>query len=87
MEGQRQQESVRSYGHRLQLDSAALGSVITGAEVKSLFAQGLTDPVRSLLAANQPGHEFEDWTPLSVLMELAELLETGTSPAPTSQSP
>jgi hypothetical protein len=48
------------------------------SEIKSLFSQGLLDPVRSLFAANQPGNELEDYTPLSVLVGRAELLETGT---------
>jgi hypothetical protein len=51
-------------------------------EIKSLFAQGILDPVKSLLAANQPGHEFEDRTPLIVLVARAELLETGTRVVP-----
>ena len=58
--GQRPLESVRAFGNRLQMDSAALGSLMAAPEVKSLFSQGLLDPVKSLFAANQPGHEFED---------------------------
>jgi hypothetical protein len=85
--GQRPLESVRAYGNRLQLDSAALGSLMAAPEVKSLFAQGLLDPVKSLFAANQPGHEFEDRTPLSVLVSRAELLETGTRVVPSFPSP
>lgn len=85
--GQRPLESVRAYGNRLQLDSAALGSLMAAPEVKSLFAQGLLDPVKSLFAANQPAHEFEDRTPLSVLVARAELLETGTRVVPSSPSP
>jgi hypothetical protein len=71
-------ESVREFGLRLQLDSSALGSLLSTAEVKSLFAQGLRDPVRSLFAANQPLSELDDIVPLSVLIGRAELLETGT---------
>jgi hypothetical protein len=76
--GQNYGESVRQYGHRLQLEAAALGSLLQISEVKSLFAQGLTNPVRSLFAANQPTHELEEFTPLSVLVGRAELLEMGT---------
>jgi hypothetical protein len=54
--GQRPLESVRAYGNRLQLESAALGSLMAAPEVKSLFAQGLLDPVKSLFAAHQPVH-------------------------------
>lgn len=84
--GQQLQEAVRQYGHRLQMEAAALGSLMTQAEVKSLFSQGLQDPVKSLFAANQPSTELDDSTPLSVLVGRAELLETGTrlvSPSPS----
>jgi hypothetical protein len=87
MSGQRPLESVRAYGNRLQLDSAALGSLMAAPEVKSLFSQGLLDPVKSLFAAHQPVHEFEDRTPLSVLVARAELLETGTRVVTPSPSP
>lgn len=83
--GQQGSESVRQYGSRLQLEAAALGSLMSPSEIKSLFAQGLSDPVRSLFAANQPSNELEDYTPVSVLVARAELLETGTrliSPVP-----
>jgi hypothetical protein len=43
-------------------------------EVKSLFAQGLQDPVKSLFAANQPSTELDDSTSLSVLVGRAEFL-------------
>jgi hypothetical protein len=76
--GQQSHESVRQYGSRLQLDAAALGPLMSTSEIKSLFSQGLLDPVRSLFAANQPGNELEEYTPLSVLVGRAELLETGT---------
>lgn len=71
-------ESVRQFGLRLQFEAAALGSLLDAMEVKSLFAQGLRDPVRSLFAANQPAMELEDSTPLSVLVSRATLLESGT---------
>jgi hypothetical protein len=71
-------ESVRQFGLRLQLEAAALGSLLDAMEVKSLFAQGLRDPIRSLFAANQPVIELEDTTPLSVLVSRATLLESGT---------
>jgi hypothetical protein len=70
--GQQTQEAVRQYGHRLQMEAAALGSLMTQAEVKSLFAQGLQDPVKSLFAANQPSTELDDSTPFSVLVGRAE---------------
>jgi hypothetical protein len=69
--GQSKAESVRQYGHRLQLEAAALGSLMSSSEVKSLCAQGLLDPVRSLFAANQPNNELEEYTPLSVLVDRA----------------
>ena len=84
--GQQAGESVRQYGSRLQLEAAALGSLMSTSEVKSLFSQGLLDPVRSLFAANLPIHELEEYTPVSVLVARAELLETGTRlsyPSPT----
>jgi hypothetical protein len=83
--GQHKAESVRQYGHRLQLEAAALGSMMSSSEVKSLFAQGLLDPIRSLFAANQASNELEEYTPSSVLVNRAELLETGSrlsSPVP-----
>jgi hypothetical protein len=76
--GQQIQESVRQYGSRLQLDAAALGLLMSTSEIKSLFSQGLLDPVRSLFAANRPGNKLEKYTPLSVLVDRAEFLETGT---------
>jgi hypothetical protein len=80
MTGQLPDEDVRRFGARLQLEAAALGSLLPPHEVKSLFTQGMRDPVRSLFAANQPSLEFEDSTPLSVLIARAELLEAGTRP-------
>jgi hypothetical protein len=74
--GQSKADFVRQYGHLLQLQAAALCSLMSSSEVKSLFAQGLLDPVRSLFAANQPNNELEEYTPLSVLVNRAELLET-----------
>jgi hypothetical protein len=86
--GQSVDESVRKFGTRLQLEAAALGSLLPSHEIKSLFAQGLRDPVKSLFAANQPAVEFESATPLSVLIMRAELLESGSRPAnPLYQSP
>jgi hypothetical protein len=74
--GQQGGESARQYGSRLQLEAAALGSLMSTSEIK--FAQGLLDPVRYLFAANQPSNELEDYTPVSVLVGRAERLETGT---------
>jgi hypothetical protein len=79
--GQREDESVRQFGARLQMDAVALGSLLSSAEVKSLFAQGIRDPVRSLFIANQPTQELEDVAPLSVLVTRAELIETGSRAA------
>jgi hypothetical protein len=78
MTSQTSSENVRQFGLRLQLEAAALGSLLSTPEVKSMFTQGLRDPVRSLFTAHQPEKEFEDTTPLSVLIARAELLETGT---------
>jgi hypothetical protein len=83
-QGQSPIETVRQFGLRLQLESASFGSLLSSAEVKSLFGQGIKDPVRSLFAANQPSRELEDSTPLSVLVARAELLETGTRNLPQS---
>jgi hypothetical protein len=77
-------ESVKQCGLRLQLESSTLGSLISLSETKSLFSQGLNEPVRSLFVAHQPPHEVEDSTPLSLLVSRAELLETGTSQRFTS---
>jgi hypothetical protein len=71
-------ETVRQFGLRLQMEASALGSLLDAVEIKSLFAQGLRDPVRSLFAAHQPPIEQEDATPVSVLIARAELLETGS---------
>jgi hypothetical protein len=62
---------------------------MTQEEVKSLFAQGLHDPVKSLFAAKMPSTGLDDSTPLSVLVGRSELLETGTrvfSPPPSRLS-
>jgi hypothetical protein len=80
MTGQLPDEDVRRFGARLQLGAAALGSLLPPHEVKSLFTQGMRNPVRSLFAANQLSLEFEDSAPLSVLIARAELLEAGTRP-------
>jgi hypothetical protein len=69
--GQQGGESVRQYGSTLQLEAAALGSLMSTSEIKSQFAQGLSDPVRSLFAANQQSNELEDYTPVSVLVARA----------------
>jgi hypothetical protein len=71
-------ENVGQFGLRLQLEAAALGSLLDATEVKSLFAQGLQEPIRSLFAAHQPSAELEDTSPLSVLIGRATLLENGT---------
>ena len=78
MTSQMSSEILRKFGLRLQLEAAALGSLLSTPEVKSMFTQGLRDPVRSLFSAHQTEKEFEDTTPLSVLFACAELLETGT---------
>jgi hypothetical protein len=82
-------ESVREFGSRLQLHAVSLGSLLSSAEIKALFAQGLNDPVRSLFVANQPSHELDDASPVSILVARAELLETGTrsAPLPSSRAP
>jgi hypothetical protein len=84
--GEQTQEAMRQYGHRLQMEAAALGFLMTQEEVKSLFSQGLQDPVKSFFAANQPSTELDDSKPLSVLVGRAELLETGTRVASPSPS-
>jgi hypothetical protein len=53
-------------------------SALFNEKVKSLFTQGLRDSVKLLFAANQPIVEFEEVTPLIVLIGRADLLETGT---------
>jgi hypothetical protein len=85
--GQKIHESVRQYGSRLQLDAAALGPLMSTSEIKSLFSEGLLDPVRSQFAANQPDNELEEYAPLSVLVGRAELLETGTRLTSTYHPP
>lgn len=72
-------ESVRQFGLRIQSEASLLGSLITLSELKALFGQGISDPVRSLFAANQPMPELTDTVPLSVLIGRAELLEKGTN--------
>jgi hypothetical protein len=44
---QAQIESVKQFGLRLQLESSTLGCLISLSETKSLFSQGLNEPVRS----------------------------------------
>jgi hypothetical protein len=79
---QAQVETVKQFCLRLQLESSMLSSLISLSETKSLFSQGLNEPVHSPFVAHQPFHELEDTTPLSVLFSRAELLETGTSQRP-----
>jgi hypothetical protein len=74
----------KQFGRRLQMEASTMGSLVSLSELKSLFSQGLSEPVRSLFAAHQPSHELEDTTPLSVLVSRAELLETGTASRPSS---
>jgi hypothetical protein len=71
-------ETVRAFGLRLQLEATALGPLLSVDEIKTLFAIGLSDPVRSHFAAHQPATELDDHTPLSILITRAELLEKGT---------
>lgn len=71
-------ESVRSFGLRLQSEASYLGALVPLPEVKSLFSQGLRDPVSAHFAATQPAAELLDTVPLSVLVGRAELLERGT---------
>jgi hypothetical protein len=78
--GQAHTESVSEFGLRLQLEASALGSLLSAAEVKSLYSQGLRDPVRSNFLASQPPSELDDGTSLSVLISRAMLLETGSRP-------
>jgi hypothetical protein len=75
---------VKQFGLRLQLELSTLGSLISLSETKSLFSQGLNEPVRSLFFAHQPPHELDDTPPFSVLVSRAEFLETGTSQRPAS---
>jgi hypothetical protein len=80
-------ETVKQYSLSLQLEASMLGSLISLSEVKALFSQGLDEPIRSLFAAHQPAHELNDSTPLSFLVALAELLETGTTHGSVSKKP
>jgi hypothetical protein len=52
--------------------------------VKSLFSQGLRDPVRSLFFAHQSPIELDDATSLSLLVSIAALLESVTRSSPSS---
>jgi hypothetical protein len=61
-------ENVRQFVSRLQLEAAALGSLLDAMEVKSLLSPGLREPVRSLFEAHQPLSELEDAVPLSGLV-------------------
>jgi hypothetical protein len=71
-------ETVKQFGLRVQLEASTLGNLVSISEVKSLFSQGLSEPIRSMFVAHQPPHELADTTPLAVLVSRAELLETGT---------
>jgi hypothetical protein len=73
-------EKVKQFGLRVQLEASILGSLVSASEVKSLFSQGLSEPIRSMFVAHQPSHELLDSTPLAVLVSRAELLETGIGP-------
>jgi hypothetical protein len=77
-------KNVGQFGLRLQLEAAALGSLLDATEVKSLFAQGLKKPKRSLFAAHQPSAELEDTSPLSDLIGRATILENGTRSVQTT---
>jgi hypothetical protein len=81
-------ENFRQFGSRLQLEAAALGSLLDAMEVKSLLSPGLREPVRSLFEAHQPPSEVEVAVPLSVLVGRATLLEnvTTSSARPLSRS-
>jgi hypothetical protein len=82
--GQAVNETVSEFGLRLQMEASALGSLLSAAEVKSLYSQGLRDPVRSNFLASQPASELDDATSLSVLIGRAMLLETGSRAATPS---
>jgi hypothetical protein len=73
-------ENVRDFGLRVQDEASLLGALISLAELKYLFCQGLRDPVSSLFAAGQPTAELSDSVPLSVLLCRAELIEKGHPP-------
>jgi hypothetical protein len=75
---QRSTEKVRDYGLRVQQEASLLGPLIPLSELKSLFSQGLCDPVRSNFAAGQAPLELADHTPLTTLICRAELLERGS---------
>jgi hypothetical protein len=75
---QRPTEKVRDFGLRVQQEASLLGPLIPLSELKSLFSQGLCDPVRSNFAAGQAPLELADHTPLTTLICRAELLERGS---------
>jgi hypothetical protein len=83
---QRPSEAVREFGLRVQQEASLLGSLIPFSELKSLFSQGLRDPVRSNFAAGQGASELLDSIPLTVLIGRAELLERGSTPVGESRS-
>ena len=78
MAAQRPTESVRDFGLRVQQEASLLGSLIPLSELKSLFSQGIQDPVRSNFVAGQTAAELSDNVPLTVLIGRAELLERGS---------
>jgi hypothetical protein len=82
---QRPSEAVRDFGLRVQQEANLLGSFIPLSELKSLFSQGLRDPVRSNFAARQCASELLDSVPLTVLIGRAELLERGSAPVGESR--
>jgi hypothetical protein len=82
---QRPSEAVRDFGLRVQQEASLLGSLIPLSELKSLFSQGLRDPVRSNFAAGQGASELLDSVHLTVLIGRAELLERGSAPVGESR--
>lgn len=70
-------ETVRSFSLRLQLVVGQVGDLISPAELKTIFTNGLKDQVRSFFLANQSPVELEQSTPFSVLVTRAEQLEVG----------
>jgi hypothetical protein len=75
---QRPTEKLRYFGLRVHKEASLLGPLIPLSELKSLFSQGLCDPVRSNFAAGQAPLDLADHTPLITLICRAELLERGS---------
>jgi hypothetical protein len=65
---QRPSEAVREFGLRVQQEGSLLGTLVPLSELKSLFSQGLRDPLRSNFAAGQGASELLDSFPLTVLI-------------------